>query len=291
LHHARRHAVRVREAERRQRRPLHVRGDVRQRAWRVQARRGEAAPRDPQAGSRRDRGEVRRQRERGLRVPRRLGLLGRGDPRDARLRRHQDERRHRHAVRVHTPRGGPHAEELRRRAEGRRRSRREEAVRPARLAVRRTQGHGAAHRRSLPRAPLGRPHARPRLRSRGRVSASRRTRPAGGPESTRPTTYDGGMDWDLSSYFPEFDGPAYRAFVATLNAETRATLERAQALASCDDANLAARAAVRVDYERLGADRSQWRSYLRALSAVGGTDERFRRPEGPASLAAIARQT
>lgn len=98
------------------------------------------------------------------------------------------------------------------------------------------------------------------------------------------------MDWDLSSYFPEFDGPAYRAFVATLNAETRATLERAQALASCDDANLAAWAAVLVDYERLGADWSHWRSYLGALSAVDGTDERYRKHEGRLSQDAVALQ-
>ena len=36
-------------------------------------------------------------------LPRRLGLAARGDPRGAELRRGEDERRHRHPVRVHPP--------------------------------------------------------------------------------------------------------------------------------------------------------------------------------------------
>ena len=41
-------------------------------------------------------------------LPRRLRLAARGDPRGARLRRGQDEHRHRHAVRVHPPGRGAH---------------------------------------------------------------------------------------------------------------------------------------------------------------------------------------
>ena len=41
-------------------------------------------------------------------LPRRLRLAAGGDPRGARLRRGQDERRHRHPVRLHPPGRRPH---------------------------------------------------------------------------------------------------------------------------------------------------------------------------------------
>jgi fructose/tagatose bisphosphate aldolase len=63
-------------------------------------------------------------------VSRRQRISARGDPRDARLRRGEDERRHRHPVRIHPAGRRPHAAQLRRRAQGRRRGRRQEAVRP-----------------------------------------------------------------------------------------------------------------------------------------------------------------
>ena len=52
-------------------------------------------------------------------VPRRIGLDSGGDPGGGRLRRDQDEHRHRHPVRVHPPGGGTHVHQLRRCAEGR----------------------------------------------------------------------------------------------------------------------------------------------------------------------------
>ena len=53
--------------------------------------------------------------------------------RGAELRRGEDERRHRHPVRVHPPDRRAHVHQLRRRAEGRRRGRRQEDLRPAHL--------------------------------------------------------------------------------------------------------------------------------------------------------------
>jgi fructose-bisphosphate aldolase class II len=44
------------------------------------------------------------------RLPRRLGLAARGDPRGARLRRREDERRHRHPVRLHPAGRRPHVQ-------------------------------------------------------------------------------------------------------------------------------------------------------------------------------------
>ena len=49
------------------------------------------------------------------------------------LRRGEDERRHRHPVRVHPPDRRAHVRQLRRRAEGRRRGRQQEGLRPAQL--------------------------------------------------------------------------------------------------------------------------------------------------------------
>ena len=97
------------------------------------------------------------------RLPRRLRLDRAGDQRRRRLRRHQDERRHRHPVRLHPPRRGPHARQLRRRAEGRRRGRQQEAVRPARLGQGGRGRHGRPHRRGL-REPALRRHVARRLR-------------------------------------------------------------------------------------------------------------------------------
>ena len=56
-----------------------------------------------------------------------------GDPRGGQLRRGEDERRHRHPVRVHPRDRRAHVHQLRRRAQGRRRGRQQEGLRPALL--------------------------------------------------------------------------------------------------------------------------------------------------------------
>ena len=80
-------------------------------------------------------------------VPRRLGL-GRGrHPRGALVRRGEDERRHRHPVRVHPADRRAHVQQLRRRAQDRRRGRRQEGLRPAHLPEAGRAGDGGARRR------------------------------------------------------------------------------------------------------------------------------------------------
>ena len=74
----------------------------------------------------------------------------------ARLRRGQDEHRHRHPVRVHPSRRRPHVHQLRRRAQGRRRGRQQEGVRPARLGQAGRGRHGRARGRGLRGPALGR---------------------------------------------------------------------------------------------------------------------------------------
>ena len=83
-------------------------------------------------------------------VPRRVRVAARGDPRGDRLRRGEDEHRHRHAVRVHAADRGPHVQELRRRTEGRRRDRQQEDLRPAHMGEVRRAGDGCAGDQGLP---------------------------------------------------------------------------------------------------------------------------------------------
>ena len=85
-------------------RALPDRPDLRQRARRLQAGQRQAAPGDPLCRpSTPSRTEFGLPTRRALRprLPRRLGIAARGDRPPRRLRRHQDERRHRHAVRLH----------------------------------------------------------------------------------------------------------------------------------------------------------------------------------------------
>ena len=67
--------------------------------------------------------QVRRRQALRPGVPRRLGFAAHRDSRGAGLRRRQDERRHRHPVRLHPPGGRLDAVQLRRRTQGGRRRR------------------------------------------------------------------------------------------------------------------------------------------------------------------------
>lgn len=98
------------------------------------------------------------------------------------------------------------------------------------------------------------------------------------------------MDWDLTPYFAEFDGPAYRSFVATLNTNTRDLLGRAQALSVCDADTHARWVALLLAVERLTADWNHLRSYLGALAAVDATHDLVRKHEGRLSQDGAAMQ-
>ena len=89
------------------------------------------------------------------RLPRRVRLDRAGDLRRGRLRRGEDERRHRHPVRLHPSGGRPHVPQLRRRAQARRRGRQQEAVRPARVGQGRRGGSGRPRRGGVREPALG----------------------------------------------------------------------------------------------------------------------------------------
>ena len=93
-------------------------------------------------------------------LPRRLRLAAGGDPRGRVVRRHQDEHRHGHAVRLHPPDRGAHVRELRRRAEDRRRGRQQEGLRPAQLPQGGRAGHGRPHRAGVRAPQVVGPHDR-----------------------------------------------------------------------------------------------------------------------------------
>ena len=71
------------------------------------------------------------------------------------LRRREDERRHRHAVRVQPRDRRPLLHQLRRRAQGRRRGRQQEGLRPAQLHEAGRGRHGQARRRGVRGAAVG----------------------------------------------------------------------------------------------------------------------------------------
>ena len=87
------------------------------------------------------------------------GSLLERDPGGAGLRRGEDEHRHRHAVRLHPARGRPHVHQVRRGAEDRRRSRRQEGLRPALVGQGRGGRHGRPGREGLRGPALDRHHA------------------------------------------------------------------------------------------------------------------------------------
>ena len=126
-------------------------------------------------------------------LPRRLRLGAGGDPRGAVLRRREDERRHRHPVRLHPAGRRPHVQELRRRPEGRRRGRQQEGLRPAQLHQAAETGMAARVVEAcedLLSAGQSRPADEPLARQPARRAAGHPAapEPGGGRASWRPAT-------------------------------------------------------------------------------------------------------
>lgn len=98
--------------------------------------------------------------------------------------------------------------------------------------------------------------------------------------------------WDLTSYFPAFDGPEYRDFRAALRRDIAATLQRAAALAplpaeaeAAADAGLDDWAAIFGSYEDLSARGAHLASYLGCLGAANAADEAVQAEEAALALA------
>ena len=110
-----------------------------------------------------------------LRLPRRVRLAEVRDRGLAALRRGEDERRHRYAVRVHPPARRAHVHQLRRRAQDRRRGRQQEGLRPAQLSEEGRSVDDRTRHRGVPG-----PAQRGPVRDRRRLSRQSQPRLAGG---------------------------------------------------------------------------------------------------------------
>lgn len=88
------------------------------------------------------------------------------------------------------------------------------------------------------------------------------------------------MNWDLTSYFPQFDGPGMKEFKSALEQDLRALLEKAGALPALDDRNGAAWEEVLLKAEELQKRLSHIGSYIGCLAAADSRNEAYRREEG-----------
>lgn len=87
------------------------------------------------------------------------------------------------------------------------------------------------------------------------------------------------MNWDLTSYFSEFDGPDMRSFKKALAEDLAALLERAAALAPLAAGNAAAWEDVLVDGEDLLRRLYHIGSYLGCLTAADATNEAYKKED------------
>lgn len=87
-------------------------------------------------------------------------------------------------------------------------------------------------------------------------------------------------NWDLSSYFADFDSDERREFEAALSRELAALTARAGALDPLDDATAASWEKLVLDYEEISRRYSHISSYVGCLSAADGTSEAYALAEG-----------
>ena len=103
-----------------------------------------------------------------------------------------------------------------------------------------------------------------------------------------PTT-PAAMDWDLTSYFAEFDGPAMRQFKDELQRDLATAREQAAALAPLAEDNADSWEAVFLRTEELTDRLSHLGSYLGCLTAADARNEDYAREEAAFALLAQPR--
>ena len=97
------------------------------------------------------------------------------------------------------------------------------------------------------------------------------------------------MSWDLTPFFPSFDGPEYRAFRAQLAGDLAALLSDARALGALESGRLGDWAVLLVRLEDATARSAHVASYLACLSSADSRDETVAR-EVASTAAARAEQ-
>lgn len=100
------------------------------------------------------------------------------------------------------------------------------------------------------------------------------------------TTTSPAMDWDLTSYFAEFDGPAMRQFKEALQRDMAAARQQAAALAPLAADNADAWEAIFLSTEGLTDRLSHLGSYLGCLTAADARNEDYAREEAAFALLA-----
>ncbi|HXV80776.1 MAG TPA: M3 family oligoendopeptidase [Candidatus Binatia bacterium] len=92
------------------------------------------------------------------------------------------------------------------------------------------------------------------------------------------------MTWDLTSYFPQFDGPEMRAFKETLRRDTTSLKEQAAALPLLTEASADAWAHVLTRNEDLSRRLSHLSSFVSCLASSDARNEAYLREESELAL-------
>lgn len=92
------------------------------------------------------------------------------------------------------------------------------------------------------------------------------------------------MNWDLTSYFPEFDGPGMKEFKENLKRGIQNTKERASTLDKLDGRNQKDWEDVFLSNEDLVTRYSHLNSYIGCLSSADGLNEEYLREEAEMSI-------
>lgn len=87
------------------------------------------------------------------------------------------------------------------------------------------------------------------------------------------------MDWDLSSYFTEFDNPTFKAFKQNLSDSLDGLDQVAAALVDAEDSPLADWETFLIDYEKAMANFTHLASYVSCLTAAEAQNEDYLREE------------
>src|SRR5258706_15332763 len=87
------------------------------------------------------------------------------------------------------------------------------------------------------------------------------------------------MTWDLTSYFPQFDGPEMRSFKATLRADIAALKEQSGTLTELTDANSEAWEQVLLRNEEITRRMSHLSSYVGSLASSDARNETYLKEE------------
>lgn len=90
-------------------------------------------------------------------------------------------------------------------------------------------------------------------------------------------------DWDMSAYFPSFEGPEHVRFGAELRAALGELTERASALPALAEESFSEWERVVLDYESLGVRASHLRSYVGAHAAADGRNPDYQRAQAELS--------